>query len=453
MKPKGTLLILDDNKDVLASLALLLDDEFDELITLCNPAQLLSTLRQKKVDVVLLDMNFAARIQSGNEGLYWLHRILEHDASVAVVLFTAWGDVGLAVRAMKEGAADFVLKPWDNQGLTSVLQAAFRRCVAAGKANPGLAAISDTPSVPVTRRPISFVSPRARSMMSLVEKVAPADVTILLTGESGTGKSALARFIHERSLRKEGPFVEVDMATIHPNLIESELFGHRKGAFTDAATDRKGRVAEAAGGTLFLDEIGNLPLESQAKLLQVVQTKRVTPLGSNEVVSVDFRLIAATNHNLALLVDKGQFRADLYYRLKLIDIVIPPLRERREDVAVLAEGFLQRFTEQYNKPALKFADDFLMAVLRYPWPGNIRELQHTVERAVILSDGEITATMMPDRRVEVLPDNGQPRSLDEIERDAIVKALQKHGGNQVKAARELNITRQTIYNKMKKYGL
>lgn len=453
MKSKGRLLILDDNKDVLASLWVLLDGEFDEVITLSNPAQLMTLLRQKPIDVVLLDMNFTASVNSGNEGFFWLRTIREHDEAVVVVLFTAWGDVELAVKAMKEGATDFVLKPWDNLKLVATLRTAFQLSQSRQRSIQQAQATQELNPHVISGDFMNGISDAARRMMGMVDKAAPADVALLLTGENGTGKSILAHEIHRRSPRSNRCFEVVDLGSLSETLMESELFGHKKGAFTDAITDRKGRIEAAGGGTLFLDEIANLSLKAQAKLLHVLQLKQITPLGSNQCITVDFRLIAATNQNLDQLVASGAFREDLYYRIKMIEIQVPALRNRTDDILPFAEAFLQHYAGKYNKHQIQLSDAFRLALLRHPWPGNIRELQHVIERAVILSDQIIGADMLPAMPPVDTSREKHPLSLEEIEREAILAVLKKHGGNQVKAARELNITRQTIYNKIKKYGL
>jgi DNA-binding NtrC family response regulator len=439
---KGNILIIDDDPDILGALRVLLEDEFTHVQTESNTNRIAS-LAAGPYDVILLDMNFSAGINSGNEGLFWLSKIREANAEAAVIMMTAYGNIALAVEAIKRGAKDFVLKPWDNEKLIATLKAAMLQ------------------TRPVRERAISrptvFIEGKSNVMLALQEKlrkVAPTDASVLLLGENGTGKEIVARELHRLSSRSNEVFSSVDLSTLSPSLFESEMFGHKKGSFTDARTDRDGRFAAAHDGTLFLDEIANLPLQQQLKLLTVLQNREVTPVGANKPVAIDIRLITATNTPLQSLTDQGLFRQDLLYRINTITLTVPPLREREGDIIALADHFLNSYSEQYNKEALEIAADAKHAMLTYPWPGNVRELQHTIEKAVILCSNErITKddlTLSISSRAALTE---SPKTLEDIEKEAMQKTLVDHGGNIVQAARTLGITRQTLYNKMKKYGL
>ena len=439
----NTIIIVDDNRNVLAALKLLLEREFRQVIALPSPNTLLRQLEATPPDVVLLDMNFSAGLNTGNEGLYWLREIKSRSPQLPVVLFTAYADIELAVAGMKEGAADFVVKPWDNDRLVATL---IRACT---KRNTPKRSEKADSAVPFWGNSIAM-----QELKLMVEKIAPTDASILITGENGTGKSLLAKAIHQFSSRSEKPLVNVDLGAITETLFESELFGHVKGAFTDAKTDRAGKIEEADGGTLFLDEIGNLAFPQQAKLLTVIQNRTVTRVGSNKNTPVDFRLICATNQKLDEKVLRGEFREDLYYRVNTIHLEIPPLRERPEDIAPFAEQFLKRFAEKYHKPELRLSPDAARKLTSHPWYGNIRELEHAMEHAVIVCDGtelheqdfRLTASQPKDKMQEVT-------TLEEMEAEMIRKSIAKCGGNLSAVAATLGITRQTLYNKMKKYGI
>ena len=439
----NTILIVDDNRNVLAALKLLLDREFRQVVALPSPNTLLRQIEQCRPDVVLLDMNFSAGLNTGNEGLFWLREIKRLYPQLPVVLFTAYADIELAVAGMKEGASDFVVKPWDNDRLIATL---IRACTPEKGAlkrksqNESALFWSDSPAM--------------RELRLMVEKIAPTDAAILITGENGTGKTLLAKEIHRLSARTDKPFMTVDLGALTETLFESELFGHVKGAFTDAKSDRAGKIEEAAGGTLFLDEIGNLAFPQQAKLLTVIQQRTVSRVGSNKAVPVDFRLISATNQKLDEKVLRGEFREDLYYRINTIHLEIPPLRERREDILPFAERFLTVFAEKYHKPTLKLSPDAARKLMGHPWYGNIRELEHAVEHAVIVSDGpelqardfKLTPPMAKDNAQEIT-------TLEDMEAELIRKCIAKCGSNLTTVAATLGITRQTLYNKMKKYGI
>ena len=445
MAKQKTIIIVDDNKGVLSALKLLLKNHFENIIALPSPVTLLSAIRQENPDVVLLDMNFTDALNSGNEGLYWLHEIKRMNPSLPVVLFTAYADIDLAVRGIKEGATDFVVKPWDNTKLTETLLNACNR--------------SDKSRKKKEERPSSTMywgtSKAMLELRAIVEKVAETDANVLITGENGTGKEMLAREIHALSNRYRKDMVTVDMGAVTETLFESELFGHKKGAFTDAHADRPGKFEVAEGGTLFLDEIGNLPYRLQSKLLTVLQSRTVVRVGSNEPISVNIRLICATNGNLDEMVAQGKFREDLLYRINTIHVEIPPLRERKEDIIPLAELFVQRFAKQYDKGQMILSDTARRKLQMHPWYGNIRELEHAIEKAIIISEGGILTdahfhfpkkSLSPEKESAI-------ETLEDMELVMIRKAIDKCGGNLSAVAMQLGITRQTLYNKMKKHGL
>ena len=445
MNKQGTIIIVDDNKGVLAAVDLLLKNYFEKVITLSTPNLLPAALRQEDPQIVLLDMNFTAGINSGNEGLFWLHEIKRIKPSLPVVLFTAYADIELAVRGIKEGATDFIVKPWDNQKLVEVLQTAASQ----EKTNKKKA---DTPT-PSTSAMYWGNSPAMQQLRMLIEKVAITDANILITGENGTGKEMLAREIHALSSRNKKTMIAVDMGAITESLFESELFGHIKGSFTDAHADREGKFEAASNGTLFLDEIGNLPYHLQAKLLTVLQRRSIVRVGSNEQIPVNIRLITATNRNLQEMVNKELFREDLLYRINTIHVEIPPLRERKEDIIALAEKFIERFCKQYDKGTITLTSDARERLIRHPWYGNIRELEHAIEKAVIISDdGRIPAELFPLPRKTEMPEQ-VASTLEEMELKMIQKTLESCNGNMSAVAAQLGITRQTLYNKMKKFGL
>jgi two-component system, NtrC family, response regulator HydG len=451
---KGIVLVVDDNEDVLNALDIALDEQFDELILLNSPNQISEVIRTKKPHVVLLDMNFSSRINTGNEGIFWLREILSMDEGIAVVLFTAYGDVKLAVKAMKEGAMDFVLKPWDNHKLLATLRSGVKLAESKRK-NDVLETQNNYLKAEINKNKQEMLgnSIAYKSILNTVKKIAPTEAVILIGGENGTGKSMLAKEIHDQSDRSDEIFVSVDLGAINENLFESELFGYKKGAFTDAKEDRMGRIQAANKGTLFLDEVGNLSLGMQQKLLTVLETRKVTPLGSAKTIGLDIRLISATNQNLEEMIEKGSFREDLYYRLNTIKLEMPSLRDRIGDVDYLAIFFFKEYSEKYHKTELSMSKDFIDELQKYYWPGNIRELKQVVEKAVILCD---TNRLSKDdfqagsRNQEKKSYSG---TMAEIEKAAIMNALMRNNGSQVKAAKELSITRQTIYNKIKKYDL
>lgn len=451
MAKEGTLLIVDDNRSILSALRLLLEKYFARVLTLPTPNRLATTLREERIDVVLLDMNFTAGINTGNEGIYWLREIHARRPDVKVVLFTAYADIDLAVRAMRDGAVDFVVKPWDNDRLVASLRNAYNLA----RSQREVKQLKEIKRELTAEQPMFWgASPAMARIREIVEKVAATDANILITGENGTGKEMLAREIHNRSLRRNELMIAVDMGAVPETLFESELFGHVKGAFTDARTDRPGKFEVAHRGTLFLDEIGNLPSRLQSKLLTAIQSGRIVRVGSNTPVETDIRLICATNRNLFGMVAQGEFREDLLYRINTIHIDLPPLRQRREDILPLAESFLRRYAAKYNKPIGGFDDAAVYEMNEYPWAGNIRELQHTVEKAVIMCDGgRIGPSTLLLRPMQTVLPPPSFSTLDEMERGMIEQAMTRCGGNLTEVARQLGITRQTLYNKIKCYGL
>lgn len=445
----GTILVVDDNKSVLASLELLLETQFGKILTASNPNRITSLLASAPIDVVILDMNFSAGINNGNEGLYWLKRIRQLAPSLPVVMLTAYGDVELAVKALKNGAADFLLKPWDNRTLIEKVTEAYRSRKKAMHPAGTSQEKKDGFEMLVGR------SPAMLQLMKVVTKVARTDANILITGENGTGKEMLAREIHRLSPRNGHAMLTVDMGAISESLFESELFGHERGAFTDAYESRPGKFEAACGSSLFMDEIGNLPLSLQAKLLTVLQSRNVSRLGSNKVIPVDIRLISATNKDIPEMVKQATFREDLFYRINTIHLEIPPLRERGDDILLFIDTFLRKFAAKYQRQEIRMHDETVGKLREYHWPGNIRELQHTIEKAVILSEGNvirpkdilIKQNWKPQATTPVVP------NLEEVERQAIVTAIRQNNGNLTATAEQLGVSRQTLYNKLKRFKL
>jgi len=454
-KNKGNILVVEDNQSVLTSLELLLQGEFKQVNTLKNPANLISSIREQQTDVILLDMNFKAGINTGNEGIHLLRTISETDPDISVVLITAYGDVELAVRAVKEGAFDFILKPWDNNKLIATLHASLKLRHSKLE-NKGLKGLNQALASELNTKETFLVgeSPVMQQVYAMVKKVAVTDADVLILGENGTGKEVIAREIHRFSPRKNEVMVHVDMGAISESLFESELFGHMKGAFTDAREDRIGKFETAVKGTLFLDEIANLSPAMQTKILAALQNRTVTRLGSNVSIPIDVRLISATNAALREMIAEGRFREDLYYRLNTITIEVPPLRERGPDVELFARHFLQIYSEKYHKPGLKISPEALKAISSYQWPGNVRELQHCMERAVIMADRD---RIDKQNLALNLAGSNVPaaafQTLDEMEKQMIVTSLEREGGKIKAVAEKLGITRQTLYNKIRKYGI
>jgi len=452
---KGNILIVDDNKSVLSALEILLSAEYDRVHCLSNPNLLISELHKMPYHLVLLDMNFSAGVNTGNEGIFWLQQIREYQPDLSVVLITAYGDVELAVKALKSGATDFILKPWENSKLLATVRSAVQ--LSLSKSEVKELRLKEKELKKVINRDEKYIigsSPQLMQVLKIVRKVAKTDTNILITGENGTGKELIAREIHRLSDRCNEMMVSVDMGAVSETLFESELFGHVKGAFTDARENRAGKFEVASKGTLFLDEIGNLSFHLQAKLLAALQNREITRIGSNQPIPIDIRLICATNKELAALVGNGLFREDLLYRINTIQIEIPPLRTRGEDILALAGFFLKKYAWKYDKPSLKFNQQAQEKLLKYSWPGNIRELEHSIEKAVILSENNVLKA--DDFFLKPLggmkPDTDTLK-LEEMEKRFILLALERNPGNISAAADQLGITRQTLYNKMKKIGI
>lgn len=448
-KRSEKILIVDDDKDILLTARIVLKQEFSNISTENNPHQIEQRLSEDQFDLVLLDMNFTTGFTSGKEGLRWLKKIRKASPSTKVVLMTAYGDINLAVKAMKEDASDFVVKPWDNEALLatliSVLQEAGPR-KKVSPANPAALAIQQNHPTAIGE------SAPMMKVFDTINKVGATDANILILGENGTGKELAARAIHQASSRTTQPFVHVDLGAISESLFESELFGHVKGAFTDAREDRMGRFEAANGGTLFLDEIGNLSLPLQAKLLSALQSRTIQRVGSNKPISIDIRLVSATNMPLHSMVQEQSFRQDLLYRINTVELTLPPLRNRQDDIPLLIDHFMAIYADRYNREPLKIPVSTADQMRRYHWPGNIRELQHAIERAIIMEDLDCLLPASP------LSDPApftqlEDYNLEEVEREAIKKAIEKHNGNISHAARELGLGRTTLYRKMNKYEL
>ena len=446
---KATVLIVDDDPDVLTAVKLLLKTEAGEVITEKNPENLNWLLQRNQVDLVLLDMNFNSAINTGNEGLYWLRKVKEWKPNVCVIMITAYGDIDLAVRSLKEGANDFIVKPWHNEKLIDTIKELLDK-------KEGSKTLKTT-SKSGSQTSILGESDVMQDIFFKVNKIAPTDANILILGENGTGKDLIAKAIHERSLRADKPFVKVDVGALTDSLFESELFGHKKGAYTDAREDRTGRFEDAGGGTLFLDEIGNISLQQQAKLLTVLQNRQVTRLGTNKAVDIDIRLICATNLPLYELANENRFRKDLIYRINTVEINMPPLRKRNEDIVILARHFAKVYASKYLKPSFDFDAAALIKLKGYNYPGNVRELQYTIERAVIMADDHI---LRPDDLIfsiletqpdVVVDDDNIPLSI--MEKNAILRVIDKHSGNITRAAKELGLTRTALYRRLSKYDI
>jgi DNA-binding NtrC family response regulator len=449
---RGNILIIDDNKSILSTLEIMLSPVFQSVTTLSSPNQIPSELHRKDYNLVILDMNFKAGVNTGNEGIYWLERIKETNPEVSVVMITAYGDIDIAVKALKAGASDFVLKPWDNEKLLATLELAIQLNLS--KKEVKQLRERETELKKELNRDQKFIigsSTQLMKVLNLVRKVAKTDANILITGENGTGKELIAQEIHRQSPRAGEVFVSVDMGALSETLFESELFGHVKGAYTDARENRQGKFEIADKGSLFLNEIGNLSIHLQGKLLTAIENRQIVRIGSNQVIPTDIRLIFATNKNIENMVREGLFREDLLYRINTIQIELPPLRERGNDIIILAEFFLKKYTYKYNKPQLKINNQAHEKLLNYSWPGNIRELQHTIEKAVILSE---TNVLKPDdlyfRYTRSIQDNKVISSIEQMEMQLIQETLDKNNGNLTAAARQLGITRQTLYNRFKK---
>ena len=452
---KGNLLIVDDNKGLLNALELIMKNEFEKVITLTDPNRINEILRNNDVDIVMLDMNFKSGVHNGNEGLFWMREIYKYDSNISVVIVTAYGDVELAVKAIREGAVDFILKPWDNTKLLATINAAWKLRVSRQEAST-LKKDNILLKKEINKGGEKIVlgaSPTMINVMNIVRKVAGTDANVLITGENGTGKELVAREIHNLSKRAGELMVSVDMGSITETLFESEMFGHVKGSFTDAKEDRKGKIEQANKGTLFLDEIGNLSLQSQAKLLSVLQNRYVVPVGSNRQIPVDIRLVCATNCDLINMVVEGRFREDLLYRINTILIEVPPLRDRVDDIPILANYFLRMNCERYGKDGLKISTHALEKLANHDWPGNVRELQHSIEKAVILSESLVLKPsdfVFSTNTRNVMQGD---MTLEEMEKKLIIDNLRRYSNNLSAVSEKLGITRQTLYNKMRKFGI
>ncbi len=456
-KVNARILIVDDDPDILLAAKMFLRQYFQIIHTEKNPAHIPDLLRNETYDVILLDMNFSRDANTGKEGFYWLNKILEIDPAAIVIFITGYGDVELAVQGIKEGATHFILKPWDNKKLLATIESSLK--IRSSKVE--LENLRSTNKLLVADQDHVFSniigqSKAMHKVLKTVEKVARTDANVLILGENGTGKEVIARAIHRASHRKDNMFINVDLGAITESLFESELFGYKKGAFTDAREDRAGRFEAANHGTLFLDEIGNLLPSLQSKLLSVLQSRKVVRLGSHKEIPVDVRLICATNMPLYEMVKENKFRQDLLYRINTVEITIPPLRDRVEDIEPLLNHFLAIYTKKYNMPQKRIGPGTLKRLQMHNWPGNVRELQHAVERAVILSEGNLLEpqdffmTEVPENQGEIFPVN---MNLEETEKMLIRKVVDKHGGNISRAAKELGLTRASLYRRIEKYGL
>jgi two-component system, NtrC family, response regulator HydG len=452
---KGTLLIVDENKSILKSLELIMKNEFEKVITLTDPMRIPEALQGNDIGIVMMDMNFKSGIHNGNEGFFWMREILKFDLDISLVIVTASLDINLAVRAIKEGAVDFILKPWDNSKLLATVNAAWQLRLSRLEASI-LKKDNQLLKKEINRGGEKIVlgaSPTMINVMNIVKKVAGTDANVLITGENGTGKERVAREIHNLSKRSAELMVSVDMGSITETLFESELFGHVKGAFTDAREDRKGKFEVAQNGTLFLDEIGNLSLTSQSKLLSVLQNRYVVRVGSNKQIPINIRLVCATNCDLIQMVSEGRFREDLLYRINTIMIEVPPLRDRVDDIPILANYFLRVNCERYDKPGLKISTHALEKLANHNWPGNVRELQHSIEKAVIMCDSLVLKPADFAFSSAVKPIINSEMTLDEMEKKLISDSLKRYSNNISVVSGKLGVTRQTLYNKMKKYEL
>jgi two-component system, NtrC family, response regulator HydG len=451
---EGKILVIDDDKDILLSTKVILKKEFSEIKTISEPSDIVPYIEKKIFDVILLDMNFSTGATSGKEGMDWLKRILKINPDSVVVMMTAYGDINLAIEAMKNGAIDFVVKPWDNKKLLATILSAFNL----SRSKQEIVQLKSKQEVLVKDIDQSYIeiigeSGNMLELYSIIDKVAPTDANILVLGENGTGKEVVARAIHRKSNRSKNLFINVDLGAIPESLFESELFGHAKGAFTDAKEDRAGRFEIANGGTLFLDEIGNLSLPLQTKLLTAIQKKEVTRVGSNKPIPVDIRLICATNMHLKEMVDKNEFRQDLYFRINTVEVHVPPLRDRLEDLPLISDHFLETYRKKYNKQETKISAEAFKKLKKYNWPGNIRELQHIIERTVIMNNTNIlNANDFVLNISESTSLNKNNLNLEDVEKQTIERALKKHNFNVSAAAKELGLGRTTMYRKMTKYG-
>lgn len=454
MGREGNILVVDDNRHILESLSLLLKHDFSMVQALSSPGELAARLETGRFDLVLLDMNFSQGARDGSEGLHWLRQIREMDEEVLVVLMTAFGDVELAVRGMKEGAADFILKPWNPEKLIANLKTLLKLKNSERKLGK-LQALIRTEREEAAENP-PFHMCRSAAMQRIYDamaKLAPTDANILITGENGTGKEIIARQVHWQSGRKDEVMVQVDLGSLPESLFESELFGYKKGSFTGAAEDRKGRLELASGGTLFLDEIGNIPLQMQAKLLSVLERREVVPVGAIRPVPVDIRLVSATNADLQEMIKNNRFREDLLYRINTIILHIPPLRERPGDIEGFCRFFLKGFAMKYRKVGLEISDKAMLKLRSHQWPGNVRELKHAIEKAVILAEGRVLKPADFLFQAKQAADGTGSLNLQAVEKQIILRAIDSEKGNLTRVAKVLGITRATLYAKLKKYRI
>jgi two-component system response regulator HydG len=447
----ASILVVDDDQDVLTAVRLLLKTEAKEVVTEKNPENLRSQLAAQSFDVILLDMNFTSTINTGNEGIYWLNEVRKLGSKAQIIMITAYGDIDLAVRSLKEGASDFVVKPWHNEKLITTIRELLRR---QEDKNGRQAPAQDS----IIGKELLGESAAMQDVFLKLEKVAPTDANILILGENGTGKDLIAQAIHQHSMRANKPFIKVDVGALTETLFESELFGHRKGAFTDAREDRIGRFEAANGGTVFLDEIGNIPLHLQAKLLSVLQNRQVIRLGSNEPIPIDIRLICATNTALSELANESRFRKDLIYRINTVEITVPPLRKRQSDIVLLAKHFSDVYSKKYLKPSAEFDGKAIDKLLHHHYPGNVRELQYIIERAVIMMEGDCLQAgdllFSPiESALNKKDEEDGELKLSLVEKNTILKVIEKNNGNITRAAKELGLTRTALYRRLSKYDI
>ena len=443
----ASVLVIDDDVDVLTALRLLLKPLVDTIVVEKNPSNILSQIEKSVYDIIILDMNFNGLVNTGNEGIFWLNKIKEQKPETSVILMTAYADIDLAIKGLKKGASDFLMKPWKNEKIIETISTIL------SKKTSNKTKILNTDSIEIIGE-----SPVMQDVFVKLKKVAPTDANVLVLGENGTGKDLIARALHDNSNRKNKPFIKVDVGALTSSLFESELFGYKKGAFTDAREDRVGRFEAAHGGTLFLDEIGNITLGQQVRLLTVLQNRQVTPLGSNTPIDIDIRLICATNVDPKTLADEGKFRKDLIYRINTVDIIVPPLRDRGTDITELSRHFVALYAEKYNKNSFAFDSGFISKLKKHDFPGNVRELQYILERAVIMTDG---TTLKPDdlvfssieRTTKTTSIETTSLNLDDLEKNTILKVLEKNKGNVSKSAKDLGITRAALYRRLEKYEL
>ncbi len=444
---EATILVIDDDIDVLTAMRLLLKPLVKEVITEKNPSNINTQIESKKFDIIILDMNFNGLVNTGNEGIFWLNKIKDLYPDTAVILITAYADIDLAIRTLKEGASDFLVKPWKNEKIVNTITTLLE----AKKSLKNRKHVMKLDNINILGE-----STAMKDVFVKLKKVAPTDANVLVLGENGTGKDLIARALHDNSNRRHQPFIKVDVGSLSSSLFESELFGYKKGAFTDAREDRIGRFEAANGGTLFLDEIGNISLGQQVRLLTVLQNRQVTPLGSNDSISLDIRLICATNIDPKILADEKKFRKDLIYRINTVDIIVPPLRDRETDVTILSKHFVSVYADKYNKSALTFDTGFISKLKKHDFPGNVRELQYVLERAVIMTDGNILKVedlVFSSIERKITTNKATSMNLDDIEKNAILTVLEKNKGNVSKSAKELGITRAALYRRLDKYEL